>query len=309
MTLLDFCRLIRKNLALFIALPVVFALACLGYLFIGHSDDAVYTASSRIVVSTHAADVSGLAAGQARAYTNSDEGIDVTQSVDFNAKTVTIIVSSPDEEQSINIANEVAEAVLAESRSFLPDNPDDPFNGRIEPAEEAAMSGSTDALIKYLAAAILAGLFVAVCLILIVNALRRPIRSIDNIQDRVELPVLETIPVSDGGERLLANIRFASKRKEVSSICLIPANDDSSVCLIRELLENALKTEQHSSEMVIKCEDSLSKSMKAAYTAREVDAAVLVATAWKDSMRDLESSAAELKLADANLVGIVLVES
>lgn len=306
MTLLDFCYLIRKHIVLVIALPVVCALACLGFLTFGNSNDSAYTAQSRIVVSTHVQEVGGLAQAQGRIYTDEDENIKVTASVDSNTKTVTISAVTSDEDLSIELANKVANAVLQEAFDFVPDNEMDPFNARVEQASKLQESVAKKGLFKYLIVSVFAGLFLAICVLVIIDMVKRPIKSVENIKAAVDLPMLEEMSKDDNGERLLANVRFAIEAEDCGQICLIPVSDGTSIEKVAASLRAAANAESPQTHIEINCQDSLANNVKVAYEARKADAVVLVATQWKDSLTALESAVADLKLANANLVGIVL---
>ena len=304
MTLIDLCRLIRKYIALIIALPVVFVLICAGYIAISHSNDKTYIAESRIVVSTHVQEVAGLAQAQGRAYTNEDENVKIIVNVDGGIKTVTISVVTNDEDLSIELANDVAANVLDEALKFVPDNVEDPFNARMEKAESAQEASSRRAM-KLILVALLAGLLLAVCVVIVIDAVKRPVKSIEGIQSAIGLPVLEKLPIVDGGERLLANIRFASKKDELKTVCLVPVSQDATAEYVEEMLSTAADLDGFHEELDVKCCKSLMSGMKTVYEARDADATLLIVSQWLDSLPALESTAAELRLADVNLVGAV----
>jgi len=320
-TLLDLCRLLKRYLWLVIALPLVCALGCFVFFGATGGSNAKYTAASRIVVSTHVQDVAGLAAGEVRAVmadAGKNGGIEAKSAVDGNTKTVTITVTGTDEDAVLKIANESAVKVCEEAIAFVPDNIDDPFNARVEKASEATAAKADSGMFKYIIVALLAGLFVAICIVVIIDMVKRPVKSVEGVQDAVELPVLEILPMKDKGERLLANVRFASKKDELKSVCVIPVGEGDSDEATVAALVAAAKAEgldaradaepvAEADLTVIHCE-SLSQGMKAAYVARKADAAILVARQWADSLKALESAVAELKLADTNLVGVVFAK-
>ena len=280
-------------------------LVCLGYFSLIHFDETTYSAQSRIVVSTHVQEVGGLAQAQGRAFTNEDENIKVTAAVDGNTKTVTITAVTADESVSMELANEVVELTIDEAFDFVPENYEDPFNARIEQASDVKEAASSNNALKYSIVAAFAGLFLAICIVVVIDLIRRPVKSIEGIQGAVELPVIEKLPILDGGERLLANIRFASNSNSVKTICIIPVSLEKDAEIVAQAIEDAACAETQNADLIVLRQKSLSSSMKAAYESRDADATVLVATQWKDSMAELESAVAELQLAKANLVGIV----
>lgn len=318
MTLLDLCRLLKRYVALVVAIPLVCALGCFAYLSMAKPNEATYTATSRIVVSTHLQDANGLTNSVARTVMATNKGTTVKASIDSNTKTVSIVVTSSDRQQAIDVANEVAENASLQCMEFIPANAEDPFNARVEAANNATVSSNTWEKIKIVFFAMLAGLFIAIVLVVVIDMIKHPVKSVEGAQSAVELPVLEVMPIKDDGERLLANVRFASKEDNLRSICVIPVGSGSAAADVADALFCAAKNEgldvrfdsaplANADLTVIPCE-SLSQGMKAAYVARKTDSAVLVVRQWADSMRDLESAVAELKLAEVRLVGIVFAK-
>ena len=307
MTLLDFGRLLRHHLKAEILIFVVCALACLGVFAAGFSNDAIYEARSRIVVSSHVQDVGGLAAVHARALTGNGSGAEVKSTIDSWNMTVIIAATSSDENASIELANSTAEAVLKEAFEFIPASAEEPFNARVELADKAVGDWS-ETVVKRLLIAVLLGLFVAVCYALVAYWRKRPVIGIESVMGITDLPVLESFPVTDGGERLLANIRFVAKSDDVKSISLVPVGESAMVSKVAETLGETAQKESDR-ELDVFCRESLSRNISAAYESRKDDVAVLVVTQWKDSLPALEDASAELKLAGANLIGSVFVKS
>lgn len=318
MTLLDLCRLIRRYWWLVVALPVVCVLACAAVVLPGSSapsDDKDNQAVSHIVVNSQVSAVGGLASSAARQVQAENPDLTVTAKADGGTMTVTITVTGANGargEQAANaaIANELAENVVATSEEFFADTQDSEnliaFKAQVEYAEvsEAIQNESNkgDSL-KFLIVALFAGLFVAICIVVIIDMVRRPVKSIEGVQDAVELPVLEKLPVADDGERLLANVRFASKKDDLANVVVIPTSAAAGAEEAAAALEKAAKVEGADLK-VTRCE-SLAQGMQGAYVAKDADAVVVAVHQWSDSLKALESTVAELRLADANLVGLV----
>ena len=94
----------------------------------------------------------------------------------------------------------------------------------------------------------------------------------------------------------------------------MPASEGEPAALVGMLIDRAARSESSSDNVkrgsrvrVAACAPLL-QGATAAYEARATDAVVIAAAQWTDSRKDVESSANELRLADANVVGCVLVK-
>ena len=305
MTLMDLCRLLGRYWKLVVALPVVCVAICAAVLFAQPGASASASATARVVSNSQVAIVYGHAASLARQLEGADPDYAVSAKADGNSMTVSVTATGPDEAECLQLADAVAaDAVAATEQDFAENEGSEflvAFRAQVEPAEldDAAASGGK---LKYLAVALLGGLFVAVCVVVLIDLKRRHVKSAGGVQDAVELPVLEILPAVSG-ERLLANVRFASKVDDLGSVCVIPAGDGTAAERACEALEQGAQVEGAQLQ-VVRCE-ALSQGMAGAYKAREADAVVVTARQWADSLTQLESTVAELRLADAKLVGIV----
>lgn len=59
--------------------------------------------------------------------------------------------------------------------------------------------------------ALLLGLFVSICVVVVIDLIKAPIKSQNDIELSSGLPVIGVIPSRDRGERLLANVRFLTE--------------------------------------------------------------------------------------------------
>ena len=333
MTLVDLGRLIRRYWAIVVLVPIICGLACFAYLSL--PQEQTYSATARIVGNSCSDGVLGIATSEGRQLTDAmkaAEGsaddspvIKVEAKVDIGTQTVAVTASGPNGDDCIRVANQIAEnAEAAAERAYA--GSETPYEGYVEKALLAEESVAK-AKLKYLVVALLAGLFVAICIVICMDIAKRPVKSIGGVQDAVGLPVLEKLPANDGGERLLANVRFASKRDDVQTVCVVPVNDSALSADVCDLLVGAALGEGvdariakvdrsfeladaqtgeggRTSFVAIPCE-SFSKGMAGAYVAREADAVVIAVRQWSDSIPMLQSAVAELQLAQANLVGMV----
>lgn len=307
MTLMDLLRIMRKSWILLVALTLAGGLLGGAYVFLTKADDA-YTAKANVVGNTQVGGVVGYAKAEARSLIGDDEDAEYKYSVggESGSQTAVITVTGPDEEECIRLANEIAYVALKEAKASFTDW-ENPYYGYVDKATKAEVKKSSGGG-KFVIVGLLAGLFIGICIVVIIDMVRRPIKSVEGMQDLVELPVLEKLPAKDGN-RLLANIRFASKKDDLKTVCVVPLGEGSLAMDICALLKEAIAVEagkgiENDVFEATAC-DPLSLSMDGAYSAREADAVIVAGKQWDDSLTALESTVAELKLADSNIIGLV----
>ncbi len=196
MTLFDLFKLIRHYIKLVIILPVACAiLVTLGLLVM----PPTYVAKATLLTNGDIALAGGFA--QTEATTFSKNGIEVSSKNDTSYRTVVIEAEGKDYGGCIAAANAT---VLAAANDYRSAN-----NQVFITTNEATYAESTSPSIpKTALIALLAGLFVAVCAVVVIDVVKMPIKSRNDIEAASNLPVIGTIPTRDRGERLLANIRF-----------------------------------------------------------------------------------------------------
>ena len=329
MTLMDLFRLIRKYWVIVVAATLV--CGCAGYVYSMCKHDAKdqATATANIVGNSQVAGVSGFANAEGRKIVfDGDVGFEdsgceysLEVAVETGSQTVMVTVSGPDEALCIDIANQIADAAYQQARIAYPGSGNTlAYSGQVEKATMANVIEAAGPSKKYLIVAILAGLFLGICIVVIIDLIKRPIKSIEGMQDAVELPVLEKLPASNG-ERLLANVRFASKADDLKRVCVVPLGEGGLAEQVADLLRTAIVTEQNTIKKSSREADDavrdafyvqicapLSMDMSAAYESRGADAVIVVARQWDDSLTDLETTVAELKLAEASLVGLIFAQ-
>ena len=174
--------------------------------------------------------------------------------------------------------------------------------------------------------ALFAGLFVAICLIVLIDILKTPIKSKSDIEAAADLPVIGTIPNRDRGERLLANIRFICDEPP-STIAVVPVGLTGSTLTCAELtsaLEHSkvsvsrVQGNAHAEGFnhvslpgivtIIECAP-LSEGVGAVYIAKEADITILCATEWRDSRKALAAIVEEFRFAKIKLGGVVFLTS
>ena len=209
MTLFDLFKLIRHYIKLVIILPVACAiLVTLGLLVM----PPTYVAKATLLTNGDIALAGGFA--QTEATTFSKNGIEVSSKNDTSYRTVVIEAEGKDYGGCIAAANAMVLAAANDYRSA---------NNQVSiTTNEATYAESTSPSIpKTALIALLAGLFVAVCVVVVIDVVKMPIKSRNDIEAASNLPVIGTIPTRDRGERLLANIRFLGDGQP-ATIAVVP---------------------------------------------------------------------------------------
>lgn len=168
----------------------------------------------------------------------------------------------------------------------------------VSEAKTAVASGSGGVL-EYAAVGLMGGLFLVICVLLLVDSVRRPIKSRIDIANVTDLPVLAEGTDTQVGERLWTNVCFAFDGPP-SSVCLLPVSEGGCDCVASALQEAARGV------AIVSC-CSLEGDLAGAIAAREADASVVVVRSWSDRASDLIDVSSELRLARANVVGIVFL--
>ena len=310
MTLLDLVRLLRRYIGLCIALPLVFALATAGFMLV-RGQTAAYNANAYIVAGTSAqlSALNGTASSAAREYASSNPGYSATAKAETASLTITVTATGPDASGAASAANEVANAAVDSAKELVGK---DNVSASVQQATQGTRA-SGSSMLTYILVAILAGLFAAVCIVVAIDAVKRPVKGSADLEAASGLPVLGELP-GDTGERLLANARFASGKQNPHTVLVVPVKEGDPAALAGMLIDRAARsespeeTEHYGGPMRVSTCAPLLQGVAAAYQAREMDVVLIACAQWADNRRDVESTASELKLAGANVVGCVLVK-
>lgn len=314
MTLFDLFKLIRHYIKLVIILPVACAiLVTLGLLVM----PPTYVAKATLLTNGDIALAGGFA--QTEATTFSKNGIEVSSKNDTSYRTVVIEAEGKDYGGCIAAANATVLAAANDYRSA---------NNQVSiTTNEATYAESTSPSIpKTALIALLAGLFVAVCVVVVIDVVKMPIKSRNDIEAASNLPVIGTILTRDRGERLLANIRFLGDGQP-ATIAVVPVGLTGGTLTCAELasaFENVgtavtrIKGNPHAQSLsaialpeivtIVECAP-LSEGMGAVYIARDADVTILCASEWRDSRKALANVVEELQFAKANIGGVVFILS
>lgn len=188
----------------------------------------------------------------------------------------------------------------------------------INDASQATVNNGKNSLAKYALAGILFGFFLAVCLVVAIDIKKAPVKDRQDIEKGFEIPVLAEEVEGSFGLRLWANVQFVLNKRP-NSVCLMPATVADKPEIVQEALEAAASISKHQPSGA-KQSDSVANAaffvcqpvkidINAAFRARDSDATVLIVTRWTDSLRQIEDSLSELRLAGANVVGAVLLDA
>lgn len=310
MTILDLMRLIQRHLKLVIALPIIFAVVALAYSFF---IQASYTATANFITNGDLAFAQGLASKEATSYAKS--GVQISCSSQSSNKQVTISATGSDATQCIEAANTVANNAASQYKS--------PSSSVIATVTEATSAvRNMPSPFRVAATAFALGLFVAICIVVLIDIAKAPIKSREDAENACELPVLGTGTSVEDGDRILANLQFACGKRP-STIAVVPIGQADSAIVISNELVNALerssvrtrivKGSPHARKFkvsvpedaaVVVCCPPLAAGAGASYIANSSDATVLCVTEWTDSKRQLLATMRELELAKANIAGL-----
>ena len=218
MTLLELLQLLKKHLKLVIALPIVFALATgvYSYLFMANT----YTASTSLYVlvknesattSTNqdlsasqmiANDVSTLIQSDTVKKQTADalkmsslRDYKISVSSETTSRVISLSVTGEDPASTAIIANELAKNVSSIAQSVM-------NLQSVNVIDEATTPSSPSGpnRLMYTAVAFLAGLFVAVAIVVLMDMLNTRVRGVEDVEELLGLPVIGRIPSIKGAK-------------------------------------------------------------------------------------------------------------
>lgn len=310
MTLMDLLKLIKHNLKLIVLLPVACAVVTGVVCFFIPSS---YSATASFVTNVDIAMAQGFATSAAAG--NSISGISVDVSSSATTKQISVTAKGADGDRCISAANSVADAAAKQITSAYPD-------ATITENKANYATDSSPSLPKTMLIALVAGLFAAICIVVIHDMIKAPLKSKEDVTGACDLPILADVPTVDDGERLLANLFFRCD-KIPASIAIVPIGTTDSGSIVANELARALdRTGVHvnlvqgvaharrfkvnipdNTVIIVDCRP-LSEGMGAAYIAHEAEATILCVSEWTSSKPQLCSTYEELTLAKANIAGI-----
>lgn len=219
MTLLELLTLLRKHLKLVIMIPIV-CMVAMGLASVLMMNDT-YTATTDMYVlassdgsNSSSALSSDLSASQMltndvatllqsdRVMTDAADqlglpnlrGYDITVTSESTTRVITLQVTSSDAQGSANVANALADCVSNVAQEVM--NVES-VNVIDEAPTPEAPSGPNRML--YVAVAAMAGLFAAVAIVVLMDVIDTRVRSAEDVEELLELPVIGRIPQMKGG--------------------------------------------------------------------------------------------------------------
>lgn len=220
MTLLELFQLLKKHLQLVIVLPVACALVMAVASFAVMRNTYTAQTSMYILASTAAAQgqttnyneltASQLLANDVAALLESDrveqdaaealgledlEDYDISVASETTTRVITLSVTGPDAESAANVANEMAKQVSIVAQDVQVADSINVIDDAVAPE---APSGPNRLL--YIAVAFMAGLFMAVAIVVLMDMLNTRVRSAEDAEELLGIPVVGRIPAMKGGK-------------------------------------------------------------------------------------------------------------
>lgn len=219
MTLLELLELLRKHLRLVIVLPVACALVTGAYSVLFMAD--TYTATTSMYVlaqqegsgsnSTLSSDLSAsqMISNDVATLLKSDrvvnetakdlgledlKGYDVSVTNETTSRVITLSVTGSDAQRAADIANSMVENVSSIARDVMSV---ESVNAIDQAQAPKAPSGPKRPL--YVAVAFMAGLFLAVAIVVVADMLNTKVRGQEEVEELLGIPVIGRVPAMKGG--------------------------------------------------------------------------------------------------------------
>ncbi len=220
MTLLELLQLLKKHLTLVVALPVICAVVMALFSLVGMRD--TYTASTSMYVLATSAESSTSAlsselsasqmltndvatlmqsdrvlndAANSLGLENLDD-YDISVTSETTTRVITLSVTGTDAEGAANVANALAESVSGVAQEVM----DIQSVNVIDQAPTPEAPSGPNRLL-YVAVAFVAGLFVAVAIVVLMDVLNTRVRGAEEVEQMLGIPVIGRIPAMRGGSR------------------------------------------------------------------------------------------------------------
>ncbi|CVH79373.1 Capsular polysaccharide type 8 biosynthesis protein cap8A [Coriobacteriaceae bacterium CHKCI002] len=216
MTLLELIKLIRKHLALVVALPIVCAVATAAFAWLALPNQ--YSSSVSMYVLTKASAEGSLASTDLSAsqqlandvatlitdervaedtasalQMDSLKGYKISVASESTTRIVTLTVTGESAQSVAIIANQLAATTDSVAQEVMDVQAINAIN---EAKEPAAPSGPPRAM--YTAVAFLAGIFLAVAIVVVIDMTNTRVRSAEEAEELLGLPVIGRIPTIKG---------------------------------------------------------------------------------------------------------------
>ena len=218
MTLLELLRLLRRNLRLVVILPLVCAVAMGAYAYLVMGDEYTATTSMYVLAQSQETTSSSLStdltasqmisndvstlltSDRVQNETAADLGLDDLSDYDISvtsettSRVIGLSVTGPDPDTAADIANGMVENVSEIAREVMSVESVNAIDEAVAPTEP---SGPNRPL--YVAVALLSGLFLAVAVVVMADMLNTKVRSEEEVEELLGIPVIGRVPVMRGG--------------------------------------------------------------------------------------------------------------
>lgn len=313
MTLHDFFCLICRKIVFVIVIPLVCVVIAVANCLMSPGN---YIVETGYIYGGDLSLMLGFAEAAADEQSNEELKVFISSYSNENKVNVSSQGTSPD--ACIEAVNSVIDSTVDEYKAA-------DASSILVPIYADSFIDESPSVIKTALYGLIVGLVLALCLLFLLDKVKAPIKSKDDIERISKLPVLGVLPSQDAGERLLANTQFRCGALP-KSIALIPVGpDDAQRIVLADFLcafENVavaakgIRGSAHArkfgatipekSAVVVSC-DSLSAGMGAVFIARDVQAVVLCVQQWSTTAKDLIQALDDLKLAAVEITGIAFV--
>lgn len=218
MTLLELLGLLRKRLALVVALPLVCALVTGAYCFLMMSNVYTATASMYVLAQNESSqdsanlstdlNASQMISNDVATLLTSDRVLDETaQDVgledldayetsvtsETTSRVIQLSVTGPDAQTAADIANGMVDNVSAIAREVMSIESVNLIDAATAPASP---SGPNRPL--YVVVAAMAGFFLAVAIVVVADMLNTKVRNQDEVEELLSIPVIGRVPMMKG---------------------------------------------------------------------------------------------------------------
>lgn len=272
---------------------------------------------------------------------NSNDGVTVSQTYDLASRTIAFTAVASSEAESIEAANNAARQTADETAALLQEMADqyrseiqseesveakeldgtvtfglsernraaalEMVSFTVNDASQAASNSGKSTVVKYTLVGFLGGVFLALCIVIIIDFARTPLKDRSDVEKNFDLPVLAEGRASEIGSRVWASIQFTAD-KVPQSVCFLPVDRSVASSIESALAEAVIEASGAlGGEVAVTVCPALLDSMEGAYAARDADITVLCAMLWSNSLHEVAETLRELSLARANVGGIVLI--
>ena len=217
MTLLELLGLLKNNLKLVVILPLVCAIGMGAYAFVGMEDEYTATASMYVLAKQDESasnlnaslTASQLVANDVATLLKSDRvrdlaardlgvkslaGFEISVTSETTSRVLSVSVTGDDSKQVAELANSLAQNVSGVAQDVMQIEAVNVIN-----LADAPTLPSGPSRMLYIVVALFAGLLMAIAIVVITDMLNTKVRSADEVEELLGIPVIGRIPAVKGG--------------------------------------------------------------------------------------------------------------